>query len=176
MNLVKVISTKIKNTQRLVQILRYGERDVQEPIQASPFGIDSNPIKDMIAVYGETGEKGKNVIIGYLNVNQLAEVGALRLFSTDEDGAQQTYLKLTNDGCIELGGNTDFMVRYSVLKEEYDKSKDVLDTILTILTGAPIKEPGLESPSVLQAVLSAALAGKSTGDISGCKIDEMKTL
>jgi hypothetical protein len=50
-----------------------GKSDVRECIEVSPYGIDSNPIKDMIALYGPTGENGKDVIIGYLNKNRTAE-------------------------------------------------------------------------------------------------------
>ena len=177
MNLVKTISTKIDSlNRRIIKFLRYGKDDIQTSFESYPFGIDSNPVKDLIAIYSPTNEKGKTVILGYLNKNQLAKVGENRLYSTDEDGNEVFYVYLKNNGEAEIGGNSDNMVRYSPLKDEYDKTKDVLDSILNILTGAPINEPGNGAPSALQAALSAALVGKSTGDISGSKIDEIKTL
>ena len=60
MNLVKVISSEIDNTKRrIVKFLRYGKSDVQTSFEAMPFGIDSSPTKDMIAIYAPTGENGK---------------------------------------------------------------------------------------------------------------------
>ena len=82
---------------------------------------------------------------------------------------------LNNDGTLDLLGTDDNAVRYSPLKDGYDKTTDALDAIINILTGVPINEPGNGAPSALQASLSAALAGKNTGDISGAKIDEIKT-
>ena len=64
-NLVKVISTEIINSRLLVKILRYGKSDVQTPKQVSSYGVDSNPVKDMIAVYAKCGSDNNNIIIGY---------------------------------------------------------------------------------------------------------------
>jgi len=177
MQLVKVISTELDNVKRrLVKVLRFGKSDVQTPFEAMPHGIDSNPVEDMVAVYGETTTKGKPVVIGYLNKEQLAEVGGTRIYSTDDEGSVKFAIYLRADGTCEVGGDTDNMVRYSKLKSEYDKTKEVLDIILQILTGSPINEPGNGSPSALQSALSLALQGKATGDISSSKIDEIKTL
>jgi hypothetical protein len=177
MNFVKVISTELDTiNRRIVKLLRFGKSDVQTSLEAMPFGIDSNPIKDLVAVYSATEEKGKTVIIGYVNRNQLAGIGETRLFSTDGNGVLKTYIHLKNDGTQEIGGNADNLVRYSVLKSEYDKTKDALDAIMSVLTGAPINEPGSGSPSALQAALLAALTGKSTGDITGAKIEQIKTI
>lgn len=177
MNLIKVLSSEIDSlSRRVVKFLRFGKDDVQTSLEVSPFGIDSNPVKDLVALYSATEEHGRTVVVGYINKNQLSNTGEVRMYSTDTNGDVQTYTWLRNDGTIEIGGDSDFMVRYSVLKEEYDKTKDALDAIMNVLSGSPINEPGNGSPSALQAALSAALTGKVTGDISGSKIDEVKTL
>ena len=62
---------------------------MQTSIEAMPYGVDSNPIKDMVAVYSETTGKGETVIIGYLNKNLKAEVGEFRTFSTDSNGGRK---------------------------------------------------------------------------------------
>lgn len=153
-NLVKVLDSSIDLlNRRLVKVLRLGKSDVQTPFAVSPFGVDSNPIKDMIAVYSDTGEKGKTVIIGYINKNQLADKGELRLFSTDEAGILKKYIWLKNDDTIEIGGDTDNMVRYSALATAFN-------IMLTDLNAA-------------RAALSLP---PSTADISTAKIDEIKTL
>ncbi len=114
--LVKVISTSFSDTaKRLVKFLRLGTKDVQNMHSASQYGFDSNPIKDMVAVFAETQSKGKSVIIGYLNKDQIAEVGESRVYATDSDGNLKYFLHFKNDGTAEFGGTGDFLVKYNAL-------------------------------------------------------------
>lgn len=148
-----------------------------------------------ISVESDKNEKGRidinlsnpnNSAQFNLNIKGTASVNATGLVNVSSDteikfesstlNGESTYTSIKSDGTQEIGGSDDNMVRYSKLKEEYDKTKEVLDTILQILTGSPINEAGNGAPSSLQAALSAALTGKSTGDISSSKIDEIKTL
>lgn len=174
MNLVKVISTEIDNlNRRLVKFLRFGKSDVQTSLEAAPFGVDSNPIEDMVAIYAETGEKGKTTIIGYLNKNQLAEPGETRLYSTDDDGEQQFYIWLRKDGTVEIGGDTKHMVRYEELQTAFDELKSDFNTFITIFNNhvhsgvAP--GPGLTS-------FTTTTGSPSAADITPAKIDEIKCL
>lgn len=116
MYLVKVISAEFDNMQRrVVKFFRGGRSDVATAIEASAFGVDSNPVKDMIAIYSPTSINGNEVIIGYINKNQLAQPGEVRLYSTDMSGSQKFYTWLKNDGTYEMGGSTDNAIRYSAL-------------------------------------------------------------
>lgn len=176
MNLVKVISTAVEDTVRFVKILRYGKDDVQEVRESAPFGIDGNAPKDLIAIYSPTGEKGKAVVIGYINKNQLADVGELRMYSTDESLSEQFYIHLKNDGTAEFGGDSDFMVRYSNLETAFNELKGKVNTLVSLynshthpFTGLIAGVPGNTSPT-------ASTGTPSTANISGAKIDEIKTL
>jgi hypothetical protein len=174
MNLVKVNSTKLDDlSRRLIKFLRKGKSDIQERWQASPFGDDSNPVKDMVAVYSETTEKGKGVIIGYLNKDLQAAVGEKRLYSTDTDGALSFYLWLKNDGTCLVGGDSDNMVRYSKLEEAFNELKDDFNTLVNTYnahthTGVTAG-PGSTGTTPATGTTSAA-------DITPSKIDEIKTL
>lgn len=131
MNLVTVISSSIDNTKRrIIKFLRYGKNDVQTSFETSPFGFDSAPIEDLIAVYAETGEKGKTVIVGYINKKQLAAPGETRLYSVDSDGSLKFYLWLKKDGFIEIGGDSNYAVKFNELKEEFNKLKDSFNNLL----------------------------------------------
>jgi len=128
----KIISTEFDNLKRrLIKITRYGKSDVQTPMEGMPYGIDSNPTKDMIALYAESKEKGKAYIIGYLVKNQKAEVGEIRLFATDAQGTEKGYTWLKNDGTLELLGNTNYAVKYNELKTELDALKKSHNDLLT---------------------------------------------
>lgn len=115
-NIVKVISTSVKKSRLYIKFFRKGKSDVQEVPQVAPFGIDSNPIKDSIALYSKTLQNGEAVVIGYIPIKSLADVGELRLFSTNADGFEQTYTLFKNDGNIELNGNTKNLVRFQDLE------------------------------------------------------------
>jgi len=169
-NVTKTISTSIKNAVRFVKFLRMGKSDVQECRQASPFGIDSAPTKDMAAIYAKTGEVGKPVIIGYINKNQISEAGETRLFSTDENGTVKIALHLKNDGTAEIGGNSKNMVRFQELETGFNTLKtDFNNLVIAYNLHIHPSSSGTTSPTVTQGT-------SSTADISGSKIDEIKTL
>ena len=177
--IIKVISSKIDDTsRRLVKSLGYGNDDVQETLNVAPFGDDSCPIKDIVAIYSSTSDIGNPVVIGYINKNQISEVGEKRIFSTDADGVEQIALHLKNDGTAEFGGNTDFMVRYSALETAFNTVKSDLNSLITAYnshthittaTVAATPTPGIIAPTL-------ATGTPTTADISGAKISEIKTL
>lgn len=173
MQLTRVISTELNDLgRRLIKVLRYGKSDVQTPLQALPHGIDSNPVKDWLAVYSETTEKGKPVIIGYINPDQLAEVGGTRLYSTDSDGAVQFAIYLRADGTCEVGGDTDNMVRYSELETAFNELRDDFNNFVN-LTYNLHQHP----TAAIGAPSNPTVTGQqSSADISGAKINEIKTL
>lgn len=175
-NFIKVISTEVnKATNRVVKYLRNGKYDVQTSEQIAPYGIDSNPIKDMIAIYASSAIKGDSVILGYINKNQLAEVGENRIFSTNESGDLSTFLWLKNDGTMEVGGGTDFMVRFSEMETAFNELKGdfnnhVHDGVVVSVSG------GSGAPAVGTPGDSAPPTSTSSADISGAKIAEIKTI
>lgn len=164
MNAVKIISTELDNlARRLVKFLRFGRDDVQTSLQAGPYGTDSNPIKDMVAIYSETQEKGKTIIVGYINRNQMADAGENRIFSTDSSGNVKTFIWLKNDGTMLVGGDTDNMVRYIPLDSGLQALKDLIQTELTKIATGIAGAGGSYTPGTLSV------------DISGAKINEIKT-
>jgi len=176
-NLVKVISTELKNARLFIKILRYGKNDVQTPKQVSPYGFDSNPVKDMVAVYAKCGSDNNNVIIGYINKNSIAKVGEMRLFSTDKDGVEKFYYYLKDDGTTEIGGNTNFAVKYNELKDEFDKLKDTTDDLVQQWnTFCASYTPGSPSALGTPPTLSTATVTPNTSDITQCKNDKIKTI
>jgi hypothetical protein len=164
--------TKVKNTirqqlsggiYRLIKVVRLGNADVQEVDEVAPFGVDANPIEDMEAIYLETSTRGGAVIVGYMNRNQLADKGEVRLYSVDSNGMQKTFIWLKKDGTIEIGGTTDNAVRYAPLNEK-------LQQLVTFLN----QELGKISVGISGAGGSYT-PGTATLDISGAKIDNITT-
>lgn len=174
MNLVKINSSDFDSVKRrILKFLRLGKSDVQTSMEAGPYGMDSNPVKDMIAVYAPTGEKGKTVIIGYLNKNQLAEVGEMRTYSTDSNGALKFYIWQKNDGTCEIGGDDDNMVRYSKLEEAFNELKTDFNNLVTVYNSHT--HTGVTAGPGSTGTTPAA-GQSSSADITPAKIDEIKTL
>jgi hypothetical protein len=120
----KIISSSFDSLKRrILKFYRLG-KDVQTAHEVAPYGFDSNPIKGMTAIHMETGNNGDTVVVGYVNLNQLAGSGESRMYSTDANGVLKTSIWLKNDGIMEIGGDVDFMVRYSKLAEAFNELKD----------------------------------------------------
>lgn len=165
LGLVKIISTEADKLKRLVAKFYYrGPKDVQTSHQIAPYGIDSNPIKDMIAVYGETNVDGNTVILGYINKNVLAEPGETRVFATDASGGLKGYVWLKKTGIAEIMGNTDNAVRYTPLNTGLQNQNTAINAELTkIATALNGLVPGIYVPQPVSI------------NISQSKITEIKT-
>jgi hypothetical protein len=175
MNLVKTISASINNfTQRVIKFYRFGKDDVQTALEYGPYGVDSNPIAGMIAIYGPTTDKGETTIIGYLNKNQKASPGEMRIFATNADGVEKFYIWQKADGTCEIGGAGNFSVKFNELKTEFDKLKTDFNNlvtkynshvhVLTLTVGT-----GTAAPTVTTQTAN-------TSNIDAAKNDKIKTI
>jgi hypothetical protein len=171
----KVLSAAIKKGYRIVKYQVF--KDNPEEMDAvQPFGFESNPVKDMIALVADTGVKGETVVVGYINKDVLTATGESRMFSTNTSGTLQAYLWLKNNGDILLGGDADFAVRYSKLEEAFNQLKADHNTLAQkwdAFCGS--YAPGSPSTTGLPATLSTSTVGQSTADITPAKITTIKT-
>jgi hypothetical protein len=175
LTLVNIISAEIKDAIRSVKFLRYGKKDFQTSFQATPPGIDSHPVKDMIAIYSPTDERGETVVIGYINKNQLAAIGETRIFSTNDVGELQTFIWLKNDGTIRIGGDAKNMVRFQELESGFNQLKTDLNNLISAFNAHMHPTAGTGPPSP-PSPGSGIPAVASNASIEDAKIDEIKTL
>lgn len=126
--LSKFKSAIIQAGKRILKVDQYGAKTAEE---CAPFGDDSNPVKNLTAVYASTGENSEPVIIGYINDKQLAKIGEKRLYSLDSTNNLAAYLWLTNSGDLELNGDADFAVRHSALNTSLQNEVNLLNAELT---------------------------------------------
>ena len=172
-NLVRIINTSVDDLgRRIVKFFRLG-KTVETAMQAGAYGTDAQPIEDCIAVYAQTGVKGKSVIIGYINKNAIAAVGEHRLFSTDADGVVKFYIHLKNDGTCDIGGSANHMTRYEELETAFNELKSDFNTHVNNYNTHV--HPGVLAGPASTAV-TVSVSTPSQADISGAKIDEIKTL
>lgn len=155
----------IESARRILKVEQFGLKTAAE---AMPFGEDSQPVKDMVAIFGETSNNAEPVIIGYINKNQVAGPGEKRIFSLDSDGNLATFIWLKSDGTIEIGGDAKNMVRYQELEQGFNQLRTDLNNFITTYN--------LHTHAANGGAPPAAQGTPSTADISASKIDEVKTL
>lgn len=175
MILVNVLSSSILKGIRTIKT-KWAKNIVETSKQVNQFGIDGVAPKGCIAVVSETLGNGEQVTIGYINKKALTQlnVGDSCIYSTNDSGEVQSTIIMRNDGTAELLGNTDNLVRYSKLKEDLDKTNDVINAIVNSLknwTTAPS-----DGGAALKAYFLTELGIKVVGTYESSKIDEIKTL
>jgi hypothetical protein len=176
MNFVKVTASRIANGKILPKFLRMGKSDVRECKQSTPYGFESNPVKDTIAVYSTTDVIGDDVVIGYIPKEALTEIGESRVFSTDENGNLQVYIHLKKNGDIHFGGDSGNLTRYQELETAFNELKSDFNSLVNAFNTHTHPTAATGPPSVPTPVPTVIPVNPSTADITGAKIDEFKTL
>lgn len=157
--------TRVKQaTSEFIKVLRYGKSDVQTADPVLPHGIDSKPVVDDIAVYAKTNSSNQGIILGYLKNSDITAEGETRIYATDTNGVLKFDIKLKNDATCELGGDADNAVRYSPVNTALNQQATDINTELGKISTAIASLGGAYTPATISI------------DISGAKIDEIKTL
>jgi hypothetical protein len=120
----KYFESTIQQGKRILKVLQFGAKTANESM---PFGIDSQPIKGMTAIYADTSNNSESVIIGYINTNQLSNAGETRFYSVDENNVLKSFLWLKNDGTLELNGNTYTAVRFEPLQSGINAKDNLIN-------------------------------------------------
>ena len=158
--LSKVRDFVIENGKRILKVQEYGAKTAKV---AANYGDDSQPLKNMTAIYSPTAVNSEPVIIGYINTNQVAQEGEKRIFSQSLDGSISFAIHLKTDGTCEIGGAVDNAVRFSALQSSLASSDTLLNAELAKIATA------IGSLGGVYTVATVAT------DISSSKINEIKT-
>lgn len=164
MKLTWVNDTLVKLGFRLIKTRMTGGI-IESSKQSNPFGFESNPTKNYIAILSETLGNEEPVIVGFLNPKALESLnkGDSQIYSTDSDGVRKATVTLRSDGTAELLGSDDFMVRYSKLESAFNTLKSDFNKFLVHVHGVAGTPP---APPQLP----------TTADITQAKIEEIKTI
>lgn len=155
--LTKVISTALdKIGRRITKIRGMGKDDTRTAFSTAPFGVDSNPPKNMRAIFVNTTTRNESAIVGYINEDLLADVGETRLFSIDGNGNLKTFLWLKNDGKMQLGGDAKHAVRYEDLNSGLQDFKNFLQTELGKISTGIVAGGGTYTPGTVNIDISAS--------------------
>lgn len=182
MKLLSVLSTSLDTAKRLVAKVWNGKSDTRTAKQYGPYGFESNPIKGMIAIYSRTELDGSEAIIGYLNKNCTTGLGESRVFSTDENGAFKFGIWLKSDGTALIGTSetpgsyTNFAVKYNELKQENDKLKSTVDSLVQKWNAfCAAYVPGSPTVTGSPPTLATSTVIANTSDFSLIKNEKIKT-
>jgi len=140
-----------KNEERLVKANVYSQ--VREVPQVAPYGIDSAPIKDMVAIIMQTAIVGEDVINGYINNTKQAEEGSTRIYSEGTD------IHVRANGIIEIGGNTKFFTTFTELQSALSTAITQINANFTTLAAAL----GTTLPPVTLDISAAKTQNVKTG-------------
>ena len=186
-NIAKKVESIFDKGRRFIKSVVRGQNDTQTASEVAPFGIDGIAPNNWRALFMQTEDQSEKVVVGYINLGQLESLteGESRLYSTDPDGALSIAIYLRGDGTMEVGGDTDFMVRYNALETAFNELKadfnalvgeynaHVHDGVIVAVSGgsgAPaVGTPGDSAPPT-------SSGDQSSADITPAKIDEIKTI
>lgn len=177
MKIGRFISAVIENGFRFVTFYGTSRSDVLKKIQYTPFGFDSMPTKDVPLVFDESGIRGKGSVLGYAKVVEELNEGDSAMYATDTDGNIVGKLIMLNDGTFKIGGDTDNMVRFTKLEKGFNDLRSDLNSLIGKWNSfCTSYVPGSPTTVGLPATLTPSILLESTAEISGAKINEIKTL
>jgi len=110
----------------------------------------------MSTIYAETSNKAETVVIGYINKNQLAEIGEARIYSTNEAGATLAYMFLKNNGDIHLNGDQYSGVRFLPLEQAFGGLDSAINTQLRNIQFSITSLGGIYTPTPLNTNINSS--------------------
>lgn len=149
----KFFESILDGGKRILKVNQYGPKTADE---SSPFGIDSNPIKGMTAIYADTSNSSESVVLGVINESQLADNGELRLYSMDSNKVVKSFIWIKKDGTIEFNGNTYSSVRFEPLKTGLNNQNTLINTELSKIASAIGLLGGVYVPSNILTNIDSA--------------------
>lgn len=124
----KLKSSSIEQGKRILKVFQFGAKTAKE---VSPFGFDGCAPENWTAIYGETSNKGESVVIGYINKNQLSEVGGSRMYALGSSGEVVGYVYARASGVLELNGNEFSGVRFQNLVQAINAQNSLINAELS---------------------------------------------
>jgi len=174
MEKVKIIETGTENGFSIFKS-GIGISQIAKSAVLSTFGFIGIPYIGMNAVRDRTGSE--SVITGIIQkaINGLKE-GESVMFSKTSEGLKATiYARV--DGSLEMNGNDDYAVRYSVLKEQFDELNNKFNTFVGVYNAHvhPVPFAQVIFPATIPNSSPTPMSGTaSTANMSGAKVDSVK--
>lgn len=175
MKLTWIVETLFKNGYRVIKT-KITKGIVETSKTANPYGFDSNPTKNYIAIVSGTMSNEEPVVVGYLNPRAFTTLnpGDSAQYATNENGDVVGTIVARNNGTIEILGNDDNAVRFSKLKTAYEELQTKVNDLVIAFNQHVHATAGSGPPSPPTPVPNTIPAIPSSGDIEPSKIDQIK--
>ena len=147
----KIKSSSIESGKRILKVLQFGAKTANE---CAPFGFDSNAPEGFTAIFADTSNVEESVVLGYINKNQLAEIGSSRIFAVDDSGQVISFLHCRANGNIELNGAEYSSVRFENLKIATDNNNALINAELDKISLAISSLDGTYTPADISTNLT----------------------
>jgi hypothetical protein len=167
MKIANIISTAVNKGILIIKVLSLGSRDINTLLNVQPYGIDSNPVKELKCVFAKTIGTEK-LFLGIIRKDTKAQTGQTRVYSEDVE----VWLR---NGKLELGGNNNFAVKYTELKQGYDQLVQQVNALITAYNAHTHPVNALPSPTPITSAVTASQGTNITADISACKNENILT-
>ena len=154
-SLSKINSSTIEAGKRILKVIGIGG-SAYTAKESYPFGFDSVPPKGYTALYSDTSNRDESVIIGYINKNQLAEVGGSRMFAVGESGDVSGFLYARASGVLELNGSDYSAVRFQELKTQIDLLQTQINSQWPLIASGIATGGGSYTPTNVDIDLASA--------------------
>jgi len=154
----KFSDSTIEFGKRILKVLQFGAKSADECL---PFGIDSNPLKNMTTIYADTSNDAESIILGCINESQEADNGETRFYSMDANKVVKSVIWLKKDGTIEFNGNTYSMVRFEPLKTAHQNYDALVNSELVKIQTAITTLGGVYAHVPVQSNIDAAKFDKN---------------
>lgn len=151
-SLAKYSSSIIEKGKRIIKAITIGGATTAKEVY--PFGFDSQPPENWTAIYSDTSNKDESVIIGYINKNQLAEVGGSRMYALDSSGEVSGFLYARASGVLELNGSDYSAVRFQELKTQIDLLQSQINSQWPLIASGIATGGGSYTPTNVSIDLS----------------------
>lgn len=147
-----------KNNVVMLQCEINGSSDTQSVELFNPVGDNSIPVMNSVVMILEAGGSWKIAVAqnDQKDFKSGLNEGEKYLYSKDEN----SFIKIKNDGTIEINGDADYAVRFNELKTGFDQLKSDFNNFLIHVHGSS------GTPPVPPAVPSSA-------SIDNSKVDEV---
>lgn len=128
--------SRISNLIRLIKAQIFGLDDLREINEAMPYGVDSCPVSNTNGVFVNTTSNGVSYVVGYVNKQQKATAGEMRIYSTNSSGVFKFNVWLKGDGTVLIGDSdtpasyTNFLTKFNELKTGFDTLKGDYNTFI----------------------------------------------
>lgn len=150
----------------LLQVRITDQDDIQTVELMNNAGDGSIPAIGSRVIISQLGPAWKIGVAISDNIDPEVQDGEVHHYSQDA-GIIKAFIKLLKSGIIEINGNTDFAVRFSVLETGFNQLKADFNAFLLHVHSGVTIGPGTSGPPAPPAV-------PSTASIAGAKIDEVK--